>query len=187
MSGAGATLCRMGADEPTGGSDGDRRGAVICASTPELTALAVHEAERAGFEVEGVNDHPDGARRLIELVQPALVVLEHELGVGSGLVALPELHAALDGGEILFVSWDRDIRDQAVEAGAFGVVYKSDLDELPGALGRLVAWLEGAADRPPGERRSGVDRRRRQDWQQVTRERRSGVDRRSPDGSEPSS
>jgi hypothetical protein len=60
-----------------------------------------------------------------------------------------------------------------MQAGAFGVVYKTKLPELSGALRRVKEFITTADERDPDERRTGKDRRQHQDWNKVTSERRT--------------
>jgi DNA-binding NarL/FixJ family response regulator len=156
----------------------DAHTAIVCENEPEVRTLVTRLVVDAGFEVAGAVDKAIDAIELARLVRPTVVVVDHDLPGLPGLEAIPELLEAAPDSEVLLVTNDDRLYDEAMQAGAFGVVYKSRLPELSGALGRVVEFRENAGERDPSERRTGKDRRQRHDWNKVTSERRSGDDRR---------
>ncbi|MDZ7733032.1 MAG: response regulator [Acidimicrobiia bacterium] len=160
-------------------SDAHLRAVVADADSDKLGFVS-DAAETAGYEVLAATDNGPDMLTLVEQYHPDLVLLDEDLHYLTGLDALPEIRESSPSTEVILLTRDEELRELAMRAGAFGVVYKTRLTELPGALGRAREFLE--SDRAPGDRRTGRDRRRRQDWQQVTRERRSGGDRRRGDG-----
>jgi DNA-binding NarL/FixJ family response regulator len=152
----------------------------ICASDDTVRQVIAVAVTNAGYDL--VSETTQGAA-LVEsarFIGPDVIVLDNDLPWRPGIEWLPELHEAHPTCAILLVANDPGIRNHAVEIGAFGVVYKNQLSELEGALARARAWLSDPELRKPGERRTGRDRRTKQDWNKVTSERRSGGDRRLP-------
>lgn len=152
--------------------------AIVCDGEPDTRSVVVRLAEDAGYEVVGAVDTAPDAIALTRMLQPQLVVIDQDLPYLTGLAVLPQLKEASPSTEVLLLTRDETLRDVAMEAGAFGVVYRTRLSELSGALGRAREFLETADERPAGERRTGKDRRQHQDWNKVTSERRRGEDRR---------
>jgi DNA-binding NarL/FixJ family response regulator len=155
--------------------------AVVCEGKPDLLSVFVQLTTEAGFEVVGAVDKAIDAIEMAKMLSPALMVVDQDLPYLSGLEALPQLRQVAPGVEVLLVTGDETLHDEAMRAGAFGIVYKTKLHELSGALRRVKEFIETADERDPAERRTGKDRRQRQDWNKVTSERRSGRDRRQPD------
>lgn len=157
---------------------------LICDPDPAQRGAISQLAEENGFAVVGEVDRIHDGIEVGRLVGPNLAVISDELAYAEGLTGVREFHEALPSVEILFITRDESVTDEAREAGAFGVLYRDRLDELPGALGRVGEWIASADERPRNERRTGRDRRTRQDWRQVTSERRQGDrrDRENPEG-----
>jgi DNA-binding NarL/FixJ family response regulator len=146
--------------------------ALICDADPDTAALSAQLVADAGFEVVGVVDTAVAAVDLARLTHPRLIVLDQDLPHVTGLAAIPDLLDAAPHSEILLVTRDESAHDEAMRAGAFGVVYKTKLPELEGALRRAREFIEGAGERDADDRRTGHDRRHHQDWQKTTSERR---------------
>lgn len=159
--------------------------ALVCLNEPEARSLVLRLADEAGFEVVGAVDKAIDAIDLAAMVHPTVVLLDQELPGMNGLEAIPEIREAEPEAEVLLITRDERLHDEAMRAGAFGVVYKSRLPELSGALRRVTEFIESTPERGPSERRTGKDRRQQQDWSRVTSERRSGEDRRHDDGQQP--
>jgi DNA-binding NarL/FixJ family response regulator len=160
--------------------------AIVCAHdvmVRQATGAAVEQEDyRLGGEVVGGLD----LVHLAEIVKPDLVVIDNDLPGQPGIDWVPELHGTLPLAAILLIANDEHILERAMEYGAFGVVYRSRLTELNGALRRAREWLSDPELHLAGERRTGKDRRQGQNWSKVTTERRSGDDRREPDdGADP--
>ena len=68
------------------------------------------------------------------------------------------------------VAYELKVRLQTVKNHNFSIMYKLDANNITHAIAKYVQWKNDT--RPPGERRTGVDRR--------MDERRSGRDRRNP-------
>jgi DNA-binding NarL/FixJ family response regulator len=154
--------------------------ALVCDGEPDTLSVVTRVTGEAGFDVVGVVDKARDAIEVARMAKPRLVVIDQDLPYLTGLEALPEIRAAAPGVEVLLLTRDETLHDDAMRAGAFGIVYKTKLSELSGALRRVKEFLEGSGDRDPNERRTGKDRRHHQDWNKVTSERRSGQDRRRP-------
>jgi two-component system OmpR family response regulator len=157
-------------------SDQPRR-AVVADAEPDTLQIVSRAVEEAGYEVITATGNGPDTIAVVTEFRPDLLVLDVDLPYLSGLDALTEIKAASPETEVLILTRDESLHDRATGSGAFGVVYKTRLTELAGALGRVTAFLD--SDRSPGERRTGSDRRQAQDWNKVTSERRQG-DRREP-------
>ncbi len=138
----------------------------------------------AGFTVVGEVGNAIEVIRLSELLHPALVVLSLELGGISGLEAIRDLRA-IGGGdsgteppEVILVALDDSARAAAKEAGAFELAVKGHGDLLERLLAEVAELIETGERRKAYDRRSGDERREKQDWSKVTQERRDGTDRR---------
>ena len=156
--------------------------ALVCASDLVERRAMVVAARDAGFEVL---DELDNAARTIQmapLLKPTFVLIANELYGMLGADAVRELRAITTEAdlppEVVLVSADQGVREQAIDDGAHAVIPRDN----PQALGRVVdevkVLLETGERRGRADRRSGEDRRKVQDWSKVTRERRSGDDRR---------
>ena len=155
----------------------------VCASDALVRETLDAAIEASDFTIAySVGNAPD-LIRLATDTPVSLVVLDNELAGMLGVDWIESVRDAAPGTTVLLVTNDltQALNDRAMEAGAFGVVHKTRLQDLNGALGRAHSWLRTGADVEAGERRSGTDRRHHQDWQQVTHERRSGSDRRGND------
>lgn len=155
---------------------------LVCAADGMVRETAGSAVEAAGYELVGEVSNGSDALQLSRLVEPDLVVIDDVLPGRAGIEWVPELlenHPTL---AVLLIANDPNIRERAMDVGVFGVVYRTNLSELDGALRRARAWLEDPDLRRPGERRTGRDRRQKTEWSKVTTERRSGIDRRQTDG-----
>jgi DNA-binding NarL/FixJ family response regulator len=159
--------------------------AIVCAHDAMVRQAAGAAVEQEAYRLAGEVSSGVDAVRLAELVKPDLIVLDNDLPGQPGIDWVPELHTTLPMTAILLVANDEHIRERAMEYGAFGVVYRTELTELNGALRRARAWLSDPELHLPGERRTGQDRRQIQNWGKVTSERRSGNDRRDDGGEDP--
>jgi CheY-like chemotaxis protein len=154
---------------------------LLCDVDPANRALTARAARVGGFDVAGETDHLPDALELARLTGPNLVVVTDEIPYAEGLGALRQFKESFPSTEVLLVTKDESIEGEARAAGAFGVLFRLKPDDYEGAFGRARTWLESADERPRAERRTGKDRRQREEWNKVTSERRSGSDRRHPD------
>src|SRR5690606_7030570 len=115
--------------------------AVVCDDEPDMLTVFADQAEAAGFEVLGAADTAILAIDLARMLKPSLAVIDQDLPYAAGLEAIPELREASPGVEVLLVTRDETLHDQAMAAGAFGIVYKTRLTELAGALGRAKEFI----------------------------------------------
>ena len=160
-------------------SDEQARGKELgCAADAMVRQTVAAAIEQAGYELAGETSSGRDTVELARYVQPDLIVIDNDLPWNPGIEWVQELHEAHPVTVILLVANDTSIRDRAMELGAFGVVYRSQMSEMEGALRRAGQWLADPQLRVDGERRTGKDRRWHQDWMKVTTERRSGIDRR---------
>ncbi len=142
----------------------------------------------AGFEVVGEVGNAIEVIRLSELLHPALVILSLELGGISGLEAVHDLRRRapvsstpgdeIDPPEVIMISNDDAARAAAKEAGAFDLAVKGQAAMLERLLDEVRELIETGERRLATDRRSGDERREKQDWSKVTQERRDGTDRR---------
>ena len=156
--------------------------ALVCASDLVERRAMVVAARDAGFEVLDELDNAARAIQMAPLLKPTFVLIANELYGMLGADAVRELRAITTEAdlppEVVLVSADQGVREQAIDDGAHAVIPRDN----PQALGRVVdevkVLLETGERRGRADRRSGEDRRKVQDWSKVTRERRSGDDRR---------
>jgi DNA-binding NarL/FixJ family response regulator len=152
---------------------------LVCSADTLVRQTMSATVVKADYELVGETDDGPSTIELSRMVKPDLLVIDNDLPWRPGVEWVADLAADHPLAAILLLANDQGIRERAVECGAFGVVYRNNLSELSGALGRARAWLEDPERRKLGERRTGRDRRQRQEWAKVTTERRSGGDRRS--------
>lgn len=151
---------------------------VICDDDEVELAALKRTAADSGFEVV------DTARHAIELLQlanvhtPDAAIVRNEVYGVSGLEATQDLVNLERRVEVILLTSDPSLEPHALEAGAFAVVARGDVEGLETAMAALSEWLSGGERRKGGDRRSGEDRRKEQDWSKVFSERRSGEDRR---------
>lgn len=151
---------------------------LVCAADTMVRQTAAAAVEQAGYELAGETASGRDTVELARYVRPDVIVIDNDLPWNPGIEWVKELHEEHPVTVILLIANDPSIRERAMEHGAFGVVYRSQLSELEGALRRAGQWLADPDLRVDGERRTGKDRRWHQDWMKVTTERRSGIDRR---------
>lgn len=151
---------------------------LVCDSDLVARAAYARSAAAAGFEVLEQADNAARALQLYPFHPASLVITSQELFGMSGLEALSEFRRLDNPPEVMIITADMSIRDQARAAGAFAVIERGDPDALNRALSEARYLFETGERRKSGDRRSGTDRRQKQDWTKVTIERRSGIDRR---------
>ncbi len=120
-------------------------------------------AER-GHDVVGTAGDAAAAARIARAVRPDVVVLDLNLGTGSGVDVTRDVVAALPGTRVLVLSASAEQQDvlDAVKAGASGYLVKSaSLDELDDAVRRTAAgdavFTPGLAGLVLGEYRRTAD------------------------------
>jgi CheY-like chemotaxis protein len=143
----------------------------------ELAALR-SSSESAGLEVVDTARNAVELIRLVDVLEADAAVIRNEVTGLSGVEATRELAGRDRRVEVVLLTSDPSIERVGLDAGAFAVVQRGDLEALERALGALSEWLGGGERRRGPDRRSGEDRRQVQDWSKVFSERRSGEDRR---------
>ena len=119
----------------------------------------------AGFSVVGAADLTMNGERLVELFEPAFVILDTDLPGEQDFAAISRLREAAPNTRVLLVVNDGWGTSNPGNLGVAGVLGRDDLLELGGLLLDLEASAQKSGDRL--ERRSGRDRRMVQDWSKV--------------------
>ena len=119
-------------------------------------------SSREGMSVVADADSSAEAIEAMKRHQPTLVVLDLDLGSGSGLDLIPELQQVDQNIAIVILTGLRDVsrRDRAIELGARGVVLKEEgATELLNAIEKVSRtgeyWLEPGAVKRLLDRRQG--------------------------------
>jgi len=130
----------------------------------------------AGYDVVGQADVAVNAEHLIGHYRPDIVVVENELSGLTGVEALTQLREASPSTQFVLIVADDWTPTDRGELGAFAVLTRSRLADLGDELGVLDRWLKERAELPGSsqERRTGRDRRVKQEWSKVGWERRRG-------------
>lgn len=171
-------MAQAGTTKIPAGSSDERR---VTESTRTVVVVSNHGSliERlvidAGFDVVGQAEFAVNAEHLVSHYTPDIVVVENELTGITGVEAMPNLHAASPDSQFVLIVAEDWTPSNRGEVGAFSVLTRERLDELGSELGALDEWLHNQAEGNGGEpeRRSGRDRRVRQDWTKVGWERRA--------------
>jgi DNA-binding NarL/FixJ family response regulator len=119
---------------------------------------------RPGMTIVGDAGGGSLALQIASRMQPDVIVLDLDLGEGSGLTLIPELLKAAKETRIVILTGVRDVekRDKAMDLGAKGVVLKEEgATELLSAIEKVYRtgeyWLEpGAVRRLVEKRQSGA-------------------------------
>ena len=119
---------------------------------------------RPGMTIVGDAGGGSSALQIASRMQPDVIVLDLDLGEGSGLTLIPELLKAVKETRIIILTGVRDVetRDKAMDLGAKGVVLKEEgATELLSAIEKVYRtgeyWLEpGAVRRLVEKRQSGA-------------------------------
>jgi DNA-binding NarL/FixJ family response regulator len=151
---------------------------VICNHDELELAVVRRLATEVGFEVVESADNAIELLRLAQVHRPDAAVVRNELSGIMGLEVVEDLVRLEPPVEVILLDIDPSLEQRGLDAGAFAVIPRRDIDALQAALGALREWLAAAERRTGGDRRSGDERRRMQDWTQVFAERRGGDDRR---------
>ncbi len=159
----------------------DRRTAAIVATHGSMFDRMV---ESAGLRVVGVSTTAVLGEKLVSLTHPDVIVVENELPGEQGIESLGHLLHASPESELVLVVPDELVDVDSGRSEAFAVLPRSRLADLPPLLGSLRSRISDGRQvlRTRIERRSGMDRRVRQDWSKVGWEKRDGCDRRSAPG-----
>lgn len=157
--------------------------AVVCDPDFVSQAALAHSLQTAGFEVLERVDNGPRAITAAETAHPTLLVVNNELSgmLGVEVFEVVQRLALAEPPEMILVSADPAIRDRALDAGAWAVVPRGDVEILERVLAEVREFLETGERRTSSDRRAGEDRRQHQDWSKVISERRSGEDRRDAD------
>lgn len=128
---------------------------------------------KAGFDVVGAAESSVNGERLLQHLEPDVVVVDNNLVGPSGWESIPNLRAACPATQILLVvNEDWTPRDVG-SSGAFAVVTRSRLEELVTELDGVDRWIADAAESMvDDDRRHSHDRRIHTDWNKVGWERR---------------
>lgn len=154
--------------------DTSKRRAVIITSRVDVLESLV---TAAGYEVVGAASSAVNGEMLLEHCvhkdrAPDVVVVENDLVGPSGWESIPSLRAASPTTQVLLVvNEDWTPRDLG-SSGAFAVVTRSRLSELVTELDGVDRWIADQAASSISDRRTGRDRRVRQDWTKVGWQRR---------------
>ncbi len=161
--------------------------AAVCASDALVRKTLDAAVENSEFSLSYSVSFAGHLLTLIGKSPIALVVLDNELPSQLGVDWIAQIRETSPDSTVLLVTNDLTdaLRTRAMGAGAFGIVHKTELRELSGALHRAHRWLRTGVEVEAGERRSDTDRRQHLDWNKVTLERRSGNDRRERDAGPP--
>ncbi len=139
-----------------------------------------HLVSAAGFDVVGVARTAVLGEHLVAIARPDVVVVENELSGEQGIEALSHLRRSSPESDFVLIVADEPVAIESGRTDAYAVLTRSRLVELPGLLGVLADRLndDEGRFRVRTERRSGDDRRCRQDWSKVGWEKRRGAERR---------
>ena len=149
-----------------------RRAVIVATQVDLLEPLLV----AAGFEVVGSAPLAVNGEQLVRGLRPDLVVVENDLVGETGFESIPHLREACPTAHVLLIVTEDWAPSETDPTGNFAVATWNQLGEL---VDDLADWVRTQHEGPvPGEeRRSGGDRRVRQDWSKVGWERRVGTRR----------
>lgn len=149
-------------------------GVLIVDSDPRwATAIENRITAHPRFEVAAVAGMVGHGVELLEKLQPSAVMLAVELMGTSGLEAIPIIRRIDPTCEIVLLSQGANARELASHFKVFGSVSKfRAAQEFDGVINRLATSLDQPA-KGEKQRRTGEERRKKQEWNKVTSERRS--------------
>ncbi len=150
---------------------------VVSSSREDVRQSISSAAEEGGAEIVGHADNGIHTVDLARATEPDCILLDHDSPGLSGFEVLPLIQAELPNTPVVLIATDESIGPRAIEAGAFSLIQLWRLGDLVDEFERVVHYLETGGD-TLGDRRF-LDRRRKQDWQQVTSQRRDEIDRRT--------
>jgi DNA-binding NarL/FixJ family response regulator len=134
-----------GADRPA-----DTPSVMVVDDHPMWRDAVARDLTERGFDVVATAPDAPSSVRIALATTPSVVLMDLNLGTGTGVGAISELRAKLPDTRILVLSASGEHRDvlDAVQAGASGYLMKSaSADELADAVRRTAA---GAAVYTPG-------------------------------------
>ncbi len=152
------------------------RTAVIVAGDLDILELLV---ESAGYSVAGVASMGVNGERIVEHVQPDVIVVENELTGEQGWQLLDRFRALSPASKVVLVVADGWTPGEVGAIGAFAVLARSNVGSIVEILHDLDTWIDvhvvdGTVQ---SDRRTGRERRLHQDWTKVGWERRGGTRR----------
>ena len=152
--------------------------AFICDGDELLRRTLGDLVKEVGFEVVGESANVIQALDRVAQAKPTLVVLTIESLVLNPMEIIAELRQGDQPPEVIVVSPDEAARAHALAVGAFDLTAHGDAKGLMEAAAAVAHVLTTGERRIHRERRSGQERRQRQDWSKVISQRRTGVERR---------
>lgn len=151
------------------------RSAVVIATDVDMIESLVASA---GYTVVGAAQTAVNGEMLLTHIArkdraPDVVVVENDLVGPTGWDSIPGLRAASPTTQVLLVVTEDWTPRDLGSSGAFAVVTRSRLGELVTELDGVDRWIaDQAVSTIDTDRRTGRDRRLRQDWTKVGWERR---------------
>jgi CheY-like chemotaxis protein len=121
---------------------GKRRTAVVCDDDAMTRRLIGQVLATLGIEVVADIDVIPNLLPVVQMVRPAIVVLDLWLEGTTGLTALPELRALPQPPTVVVYSGREEWAQQALDGGAAAFVAKPDFTELEAAVSRLVPAID---------------------------------------------
>jgi DNA-binding NarL/FixJ family response regulator len=152
--------------------------ALICDGDDLLRRTLGELVAEVGFEVVGEAANVIQALQQLAGSRATLVVLTIESLVLNPMEIIAELRQGENPPEVIVVSPDEAARAHALAVGAFDLTVHGDARALMEAAAAVAGQLSTGERRTRPERRSGQERRQRQDWSKVISQRRSGDERR---------
>lgn len=112
--------------------------AVVCDDEPVKRRAVAETLVRAGCELVVQTSTLAALRRLVRETSPPIIVLDLALAGMSGLEVVRELHASCEACAIVVLTPFTVLRDDAIAAGARGLIDANDLRDLEGLLRSLT-------------------------------------------------
>lgn len=152
--------------------------AAICHPDQMGRTALEHLLEANGFSVAVEAEHAPGLLQALQFDSVHLAVVENALSGTLGMDIIEELVGTEPPTQVVLVTSDTSLRDEALGKGAWAIAPRGDTDAMERILAEVLHYLRTGERRGGADRRSGGERRVQQDWTKVTSERRSGDDRR---------
>jgi DNA-binding NarL/FixJ family response regulator len=146
--------------------------ALICDHDATLRRTLGGFSEDAGFEVVAEVDNVIEALQILAATRATLVLLTAESLATNPMAIVAELRQGDPPAEVILLAPEDSSRDQALELGLFDLTLHGDAEALVEALSAVALILRTGERRRRPERRTGTERRERQDWSKVTAQRR---------------
>lgn len=131
----------------------------------------------AGFTVLGAADNTFNGEQLAAHFQPDIVVLDNELPGEQDLAMIGRMREAVPTARIVLIVSQHWSSSETSSLGIAAVIGRDDLLALGDRLHDLEPSIGLVTPNGQVERRSGRDRRVRQDWSKVGWEKRTSVRR----------